>query len=235
MIVAIHQPNYVPGLGYFHKMAKADVFVLLDNVQYSKNNYTNRNRIRSREGWSWLTVPVCTSGYFGQAICEVETADGDWEAKHWRRLVQEYGRAPYFRQYEAELQPIYARRRHSLAEFNCELIAFVRHSLGLAMCIVKASQLSAQGQSTDLLLAICAELGATTYLSGQGGKKYLEIEKFERSGIAVQFQEFSHPRYDQGGAEFVPNLSILDLLFNAGARSGQILFNEGSCLDHPSL
>ena len=235
MIVAIHQPNYIPGLGYFHKMAKTDVLVLLDNVQYSKNNYTNRNRIRSREGWSWLTVPVCSSGHFGQPICEVETMDGDWEAQHWKRLVQEYGRSAHFRQYEAKLQPIYARRRSSLAEFNCELIDFVRVSLGLETRIVKASQIAAQGQSTDLLLALCTELGATTYLSGQGGKKYLEIEKFERAGIVVQFQEFSHPRYDQVGEEFVPNLTVLDLLFNAGARSGQILFNDGSCPNHPNM
>lgn len=223
MIVAIHQPNYIPGLGFFHKMASADVFVLLDNVQYSKNNYTNRNRIRSRDGWSWLTVPVRLSGHFGQLISEVETAQDDWETKHWKRLLQEYGHAPHFRQYQERLQPVYARRRVNLAEINSELIEFVRVSMGIGARMIKASELAVSGQSSDLLLAICKELGATTYLSGQGGKKYLETAKFVAAGIAVEYQEFLHPHYQQGRAEFVPNLSILDLLFHAGVESSAIL------------
>ena len=224
MIVAIHQPNYMPGLGFFHKMASADVFVLLDNVQYSKNNYTNRNRIRSRDKWAWLTVPVRLSGHFGQLISEVETAGDDWETKHWKRLLQEYGHAPHFRQYQAWLQPAYARRRVNLAEINCELIELVRVSLGIGARVIKASELAVSGQSSDLLLALCKDLGATTYLSGQGGKKYLDVTKFEAAGIAVEYQEFLHPHYHQGGGEFVPNLSILDLLFHAGVESSAILF-----------
>jgi WbqC-like protein len=223
MIVAIHQPNYIPGLGFFHKMASADVFVLLDNVQYSKNNYTNRNRIRSRDEWAWLTVPVRISGHFGQLISQVETAEDGWETRHWKRLLQEYGQAPYFRQYQAWLQPVYARRRINLAEINCELIEFARVSLGIGARVVRASELAVSGQSSDLLLALCKDLGATTYLSGQGGRKYLDVRKFEAAGIAVEYQEFVHPHYPQGRGGFVPNLSILDLLFHAGVESSAIL------------
>jgi hypothetical protein len=223
MIVAIHQPNYIPGLGFFHKMASADVFVLLDNVQYSKNNYTNRNRIRSGDEWAWLTIPVRLSGHFGQLISEVETAEDDWETKHWKRLLEVYGQAPHFRQYQGQLEPVYARRRVNLAEINCELIEFARSALSIDTRIIRASELDVTGQSSDLLLAICKDLRATTYLSGQGGRKYLDVTKFESASIAVEFQEFLHPEYQQGREEFVPNLSVLDLLFHAGAESLSIL------------
>jgi hypothetical protein len=162
---------------------------------------------------------VRLSGHFGRLISEVETAADGWETKHWKRLLQEYGQAPYFRQYRERLEPVYAVRQDSLAEFNCELIEFVRVSLGIGTRVVKASELAVSGQSSDLLLAICKDLGATTYLSGQGGKKYLDTAKFEAAGIAVEYQEFLHPQYRQGRGEFVPNLSILDLLFHAGVES----------------
>lgn len=220
MIVAIHQPNYIPGLGFFHKMARADVFVLLDNVQYSKNNFTNRNRIRCRDEWAWLTIPVRLAGHFGQLIAEVETADDGWETRHWKRLLEVYGRAPHFRQFQDRLEPVYARRCVKLEEINCELIELARVALSIDTRIVRASELGVSGQSSELLLAISQSLGATTYLSGQGGRKYLDATKFEAAGIAVEFQEFLHPQYyQQGSGEFVPNLSILDLLFHAGAES----------------
>jgi hypothetical protein len=232
MIVAIHQPNYIPGLGFFHKMASADVFILLDHVQYSKNNYTNRNRIRCGDEWGWLTVPVRLAGHFGQRIAEVETAEDGWETKHWKRLLEVYGHAPYFRQYQARLEPLYARRRVRLAEINCELIEFARVSLGIATRVVRASELDVSGHSSDLLLALCKNLGATTYLSGQGGRKYLDATKFEAAGIAVEYQDFLHPHYHQGRGEFVPNLSILDLLFHAGAESSTVLHGAASAVAH---
>lgn len=214
--IAIHQPNYLPGIRFFTKMASADLFILLDNVPYTKNNWTNRNRIRSMRGVQWLTVPVITSGRFGQLIREVEISGDRWRHVHWRTLQQAYACAPFVSQVLEVLEPVYATQHRFLADLNTNLILRISRLFDLPCQIVRASALSAKGSGTDLLLEICRETGATHYLSGIGGRKYLDVEKFERVGIQVEWQQFTHPIYPQIHGSFVMDLSIVDLLFNCG-------------------
>lgn len=223
MIVAIHQPQYLPWLGYFHKMLAADAFCYLDTVQYKKNEWQNRNRIRTATGWQWLTVPVAYR--FGQRIDAVPIDNrSDWRRRHLTALVTNYRRAPFFAAVFPVLEEALARPWERIAALNLHLIEGLRSLLGLtsrpAVC---ASTLAAGDDPTGRLVDICRALGADTYLAGGGASAYMDGERFRRAGIRVLLQEFRHPSYPQCFPGFEPNLSIVDLLFNCGPRSAAIL------------
>lgn len=226
MLVTIHQPQYLPYLGYFHKMAQADVFVLLDNVQYKKNEWQNRNKIRTSQGWQWLTVPV--SFKFGDNIDKVRiNKSAPWNQEHYKGLALNYQRAPYFKEHEPFLKEVYSRSWESLAELNIYFIKYLARSLEITTRLVRASELSAGGKSTERLINICRELGADTYLSGVGGKEYLDLGKFEHAKIKVKFQNFVHPNYKQVYNGFEAHMSALDLILNQGEKSSAILKGGG--------
>lgn len=218
MIVTIHQPEFLPWLGLIDKIRQADVTVLLDSVQYEKNYFQNRNRIRTADGWSWLTVPVRTTGRFGQRIDEVEIDDtSDWRRKHLRSLQQHYGAVPHFDQIGTPLERLYGDTWQRLVDFNVAAIEWMLGAFGLQRSLVRASSLSVAGQRSDLLAAICVSVGASAYLSGISGREYLDERPFVRSGIGVRYHAFTHPTYTQRYQPFVPQLSAVDLLFNVGA------------------
>ncbi len=222
LVCAVHQPQFLPWLGYFDKIDKSDVFVLLDNVQYKKNEWQNRNRIRTVDGWQWLTVPV--KYHFGQKINEVEIDNSkDWRKKHWQALVTNYQKAPYFKQFHTFLEGVYTRQWQYLAEINIYLIERIVELLGINTAIKRASVLGVSGEKTTRLVNICLALGADTYLSGTGARDYLKEEEFSGQGIEVVFQEFQHPTYTQVFPGFELNMSIIDLLLNEGPGSLQIL------------
>jgi hypothetical protein len=232
MIVAIHQPNFLPWLGYFYKIAKCDVFVLLDNVQYVKNSFINRNKIKTPQGAQWLTVPVKIKGRFGQLIKDVEINNTmDWRKKHLRTLEMNYKRAKYFEPVFRGVEAIYfARDWQNLCELNIEILKWVVSLLGIEKRLMRASELNVKGEGTQLLINIVKEVGGNTYLSGFGGAKYQEEELFKEVGIKLQYYDFTHPVYPQLWSGFVPNLSIIDLLFNCGPESLSIILygKEGS-------
>lgn len=216
MIVAIHQPNYAPWLGYFAKLARADVFVLLDDAQYSKNSYINRVQIDGGGSARWLTVPVRFR--FGDAIAAVRAANADWPKAHADTLKTYYGKAPHF----AEVFPWLAERYAALpaadlAVGNIELIVALAGRLGLRPTFRRASSLDAGGASgDDRLIALVRACGeGASYLSGRGGAKYQDEGKFAAAGIPLVYTDFVHPAYDQGH-DFLPGLSILDALFRLG-------------------
>jgi len=217
---AIHQPNYIPWLGYFFKIAHADKFVFLDNVVYPDASFINRNSIKTPSGPAWLTIPVIRSGRSGQLIGEVEMdCVKRWAGRHLATLRSNYGRAPYFKETFALLEPHYRSRsadRGSLAEFNIGLICSIAAHLGLNAQLMRASELSVSGHKTDLNLDICRAIGARTYLAGTGAKSYQDDAKLEDAGITPVYSPFSHPRYPQRFGEFVENLSIVDVLMNCG-------------------
>lgn len=232
MIVAIHQPNFLPWLGYFYKIAQCDVFVLLDNVQYTKNSFINRNKIKTSQGVMWLTVPVKTKGLFGQLIKDVEINNMvDWRKKHLGTLEANYRKARFFEPIFQGLKTIYFTDDWSkLCELNIRLLEWVLSLLELEKKLVRASNLNVEGESTQLLINIVKKVGGNIYLSGFGGSKYQEEELFKREGIKLQYYEFSHPIYPQLWSDFVPNLSIIDLLFNCEPESLDIILRnmEGS-------
>lgn len=223
MIVTIHQPNYLPWLGYFHKLLKADRFILLDTVAFSKGSYTNRCRIGWEEGSRWLTVPVQTAGRLGQPINEVNLDGGDWHRHHLANLRTAYGGSPYADRYLPDLESVLESGHRNLADLNESLLRLICGYLGIGVELVRASDLNPVGSKSELLVSLCRQVGASTYLSGQGGATYNDDALFSQSGIQLTYDDFEHPVYAQAGKRFHPGLSILDLLFNCGEASGDVL------------
>ncbi len=219
MICAIMQPTYLPWVGYFDLMDQADVFVLLDNVQFSRQSWQQRNRIRTAKGLEWLTLPVRHN--FGQTINEVEIS-GKPFADHLRRIRENYSRAPNFDHLFYYLESIYSAYASAsipmLADINQEIISACRQALGINTKIVRASQLSARGKRAELCAEICLELGADTYLAVPGSLEYLmaEVDEFDRRNISVVVQNYRHPVWVQRHEPFLPFASVIDLIFNEG-------------------
>ena len=221
MIVAVHQPQYLPWLGYFDKIRRADVFCFLDNVQYKKNDWQNRNRIKTAQGWQWVTVPVRYR--FPQKINEVAINNAvAWKAKHFQTLITNYSRAPYFKKYAPIFEQVYSQDWERLSDLNIVFIERLRASLGLDQgTTVKASDFDLREDPTDRLIDICKSINADTYLSGQDGTNYMDLERFTQSGIRVIIQNFNHPVYSQIFNDFRSHMSVVDLLFNCGPESQQ--------------
>ncbi|MEE9165486.1 MAG: WbqC family protein [Nitrospinota bacterium] len=220
--VTIHQPQYIPWLGYFDKMDCADVFVYLDNVQYIKNEFKNRNRIKSARGPIWLTVPV--NYRFPEKIMDVTISQRErWQHKHWQSLISNYRKAPYFNKYRETFIDIFERPWSHLSTLNIYLTEKLKDLLGISTKTETASSMNISGESTDRLIAICKNFKCTHYLAGADSEKYMDFVRFQKAGIKVMVQEFHHPRYNQLFGDFVPYLSVVDLLMNHGEDSLNIL------------
>jgi hypothetical protein len=218
-VAAIHQPQYLPYLGFFHKIAHADVFVMLDDVQFQKNGLQNRNKIKSAQGWQWLTVPV--EHDHDTKIQDVRVREPRWGRKHWNALQSNYGRAPHFTWAADALRPVFERAWTHLCPLNTELTARVCELLGITTPRVFSSELSAEGEASERLASLCKAIGADAYLSGPGGRQYMDLQVFERAKIQVLWQEFVPPTYPQTfpDAGFVENLSVVDALFDCGEQA----------------
>lgn len=230
MIVSVHQPQYIPWLGYFDKIDKSDCFVFLDNVQYKHGEYQNRNKIRAKSGWIWLTVPVIYKGHTHQKIYEVKIDNAlDWQKKHWGSLRSCYGKAACFKEYAPFLEKLYSpcSQWERLMDLNIQIIQYILKQLKIEKPLYYESEIGTTQEATERIIEICKKLNAETYLSGIGGKVYLEEEKFAQAGIKLEYQDFIHPCYQQQFADrnnpFLPYMSILDLLFNEGPESARIL------------
>lgn len=223
-VVAIHQPECLPWLGFVDKIRQCDIFVLLDSVQFEKNYFQNRNRIRTATGAQWLTVPVLTKGRSAQAIKDVRINRAEpWEGRHRRALALHYAGAPFYDCWADGLAAIYGRPWERLVDFNVAVIRWVAEAFGLDRPFVRASELGVTGRRSELLRDICVATGARTYLSGVSGRDYLDELLFASAGIAVRYQNFRHPIYRQRYEPFTHNMSSIDLLFNAGPDALRIL------------
>jgi len=220
MIVAIHQPGYLPWLGYFHKILHADLFVLLDTVQMEKNGFANRNRVWAPNGVQWLTVPVLMKGHTHSTLGEMRINPAvSWKAKHLKTLALSYGKRPHYLRYAGDIERLLAGSGEELTPFLARMLEYFLQALGMGeKRVVRASALAPEGKATTLLLDICKKAGATAYLSGVAGKEYLDLTHFDEAGIEVVFQDFHHPRYGQGRPQFEPNLAAVDALFNLGGE-----------------
>ena len=229
MKVAIHQPQYLPWLGYLAKWAAADLFIVLDVVQYEKNGWQNRNRIKTPDGARWLTVPVHAS--LGTPISEVMIdSSQSWPARHQRAIEQSYARAPGLAVYHEDLKRFYATPWTRLAPLATDSARWLARALGIATPLRLASELlgtSTSATATARLVALCRAAGADTYLAGEHGSGYMDLAEFAAAGIGVLAQRYEHPVYPQIHGEFVPHLSALDLLLTAGDQAFAIL-QEGN-------
>lgn len=222
--IGIHQPNFLPYGGFFRKVMFSDIFVILDNVQFSKNGYINRNRIKTPSGPLWLTVPVQTKGKSQQLINEVEISDNpNWRKKHLRTFEQYYKQTPFFNEVIELLEKCYSLETNKLVDLNIRLIENIREFLNLSADLKLASNLQTEGSSTERLVEICEALSGDIYLHGASGDKYMEFTTFERKGIELRLCDYNNPPYPQIGEGFEPNLSIIDMLFNIGKESVEVI------------
>jgi hypothetical protein len=224
MILTGHQPTYLPWLGLFHKISLADSFVSFNQVQYLTKDWNNRNRIKTPQGPMWLTVPVLSKGYLKKKITEIEINNSlPWRRQHWRSLLANYRRSPYFQNFSDFFEDVYQREWHFLAELDEYMLKWFLKTLGIQTRFLDASQFEFQGAKSELVLDMCRQLRADTCVFGALGKEYVKVEEFETAGIKVVFQDYNHPTYPQQHGAFVSHLSIVDLLFNCGPDSLAIL------------
>ncbi len=225
MIVSIHQPAYLPWLGYFARIAMSDLHIVLDHVQFEKNSFINRNQVRTKEGKSWLTVPLKTKGKFGNLpIVDLQVAnETPWAKKHRDTLRFNYSKAPFFSEHAPFFEEIYSQTWESFSPLVREMTTYFLKALNIQTPLLFSSQMSAQGSKEELVLNLCKEVHATTYLSGPLGRDYLREESFHEANIKVQYHDYLHPVYPQLHEPFEPHLAIVDLLFNCGSQSRERL------------
>jgi len=223
MIVSVHQPHYLPWSGYFDKIDSADVFVLLDCVQFEKNGWQNRNRIKTSQGESWLTVPVLHD--FGQLINETLIDNKmKWRQKHIKSIITNYSRAPFFKQYINIFENIYLKEWEDLSTLNTEMLFMFSETIGVKTKIRLSSDLKDLPiDPNQRLVEIVKHYNGDCYLAGKGSLSYIDTDLFEKNGIKVIFQEYSPEIYPQLYGEFIPGLSLVDMIFNVGNESYNII------------
>jgi hypothetical protein len=229
LTLVVLQPGYLPWLGFFDQLRRADVFVYYDDVQYDKHGWRNRNRIKTQDGAQWLTVPVRHSGMGLPRILDVEIDRRlPWARKHVSSLRQAYARAPHTRRYLPELEELLLRPWERLVDLDIAAADLLRRWLGLSARIERASALGIDGSRSERLLNLCLHFGARRYLSGNAASTYLDTSLFDSHGIRVEWQNFAHPVYSQLHGDFVPYLSAIDILLNCGDEAAAVLHSCGA-------
>lgn len=225
-MAGILQPGYLPWTGFFEQMIASDVFVLLDDVQYDKHGWRNRNRVKSPSGPIWLSVPVLTKGRWGQLVnqVEIDPSNPRWPLKHVATLRQLYAHASCREHYLPELEKVLLSAHQRLLPLNLELIRLLASWLGIKNEVVLSSELSlSECNPTERLVSICRQLGADTFYEGESGRDYIEMARFEAAGIRVVFQDYLPRPYMQLHGPFQPYLSVVDLILNQGPDSRRFI------------
>ena len=227
MRAAVMQPTFLPWVGYFDLIDQVDVFVFLDTVQFEKQSWQQRNRVRAASGLEWLTVPVLISGRFGQLIQDVKIKNGSFPEKQLRTLRQHYAGCPHYSTHVQALEDIFesARSHLSLARLNIELVRVLAGVLGIRTKLALASELHATGRRSERVVSILREVGADAYVSPRGALEYLVQDRgaFQAAGISVVLQAYTHPQYEQRYRPFEPGASVVDLIFNCGSAAASIM------------
>jgi hypothetical protein len=233
--VTMHQPNYLPWIGFFAKVSLSDCLIIYDNAQYEKNGVTNRNKIRTRAGPLYLTVPVGKLPVDTGIADIVLPPDKKWRLQHWRTIYQNYARAPFFDDYAAFFENLYRQELHYLRDLNEQILLYLLSCFEINVETVRTSSLYVDPtlRKTDLMLAYMNKVGASTYVSGPSGKNYLETDRFAASDIALKYFKFEHPVYKQRYPGFEANLSAIDLLFNLGPEASGIV-KHSACIEELS-
>jgi hypothetical protein len=224
MKCAIMQPTYLPWLGYFELMDQADIFVFLDDVQFAKKSWQQRNRIRSVTGELLIVVPVKASGARFQIINEVLVDNAqNWRRKHLKSIQHSYFKAPFYSRYIGDLEEIFAESHTTLVELNLALIEFLKQALRIRTPTLLSSTIPAREGRNEKVIDICRHVRAQMLYDAQGAREVLDLQRFSDAGIALEFQAYKHPVYSQLHEPFIPYLSTLDLLFNEGDNSLNII------------
>jgi hypothetical protein len=221
--IAIVQSNYLPWIGYFDFVNSVDEFVLYDEVQYTRGDWRNRNKIATPSGVQWLTIPLRTKGNYSEPICNMEVSGDDWSEAHWKSLSRNYRRSSHFDEIASEFEPLYKNLdMHLLSEINFTITSQILKKIGIRTVLSDSRSYISDKGKTQRLLGICLAAGASKYVSGPTARSYLDQGLFEEHGVEVEYFSYpSYPTYGQVWGEFVPNLSIIDVLFNCGWDLGR--------------
>lgn len=225
MILSAHQPAYLPWLGYFEKIQRSDVFIYLDTVQFEKNSFINRNKIKTPQGVQWLTIPVKVKGHTHATLIDTELDDAQpWRVKHLKSIEMNYRKAPYFATCYPKLKPLFSIPTANLAELCWQQLNFWLSEFEIDTKIVRSSDLVIISKKSDLVFDLCKHFAADHYLSGALGRDYLDENDFATAGIKVEYQEFIHTAYPQRWEGFEPYMGIVDYWMNCG--SGKLTFTK---------
>ena len=233
MIITIHQPEHLPWLGLFNKIAKADKFVILDSVQYEKNYFQNRNRILGTNGVQWLSIPISNKGHMDGSIATTLIAtdpkNAKWKEKYLQTIRMSYGKYPFFK----EVFPVLEKAMNIETEYFCEInISIIKafcERIGIFPEYIRSSQLNVEGLKSNLILDICQAVNADVYIAGPSGRDYLDMNSFANAGIKVVFNDYHHPQYPQKRSEeFISHLSALDLFMNVGFEEAKKIIMQGN-------
>lgn len=233
MIITIHQPEHLPWLGLFNKISKAETFVILDNVQFEKNYFQNRNRIMGTNGVQWINVPTCTKGHLDSDLANTEISylgkNAKWRDTYLKTIQMSYGKYPFFQEVFSILEDAIRMETDLLCDINISIIKGFANKLDIHPKYVRSSDLNVDGSKSELILDICKSVGATVYIAGPSGRDYLDVNSFEESGITIKYNDYVHPTYPQRKSkDFETNLSILDLLMNVGFTEGKTILMYGN-------
>jgi WbqC-like protein family len=230
MKCVVLQPSYIPWRGYFHQIQKADLFVFYDEVNFDKDGWRNRNRVKTANGTRWLTIPVTgdpdhllhMTPINQVRICQ----DQPWRAAHWKTLLYSYSKAPHFKRYAPLLEPFYQVAPPLLSEFVIDLTQALARELKISHTrFAKSSDIGSVGTKTDRLIHLLKAVGATHYITGPAAKSYMEESKFEAAGITIEYMVYHYPEYDQLHPPFDPGVSVLDLLFMKGPDAPRYIWD----------
>lgn len=232
MIITIHQPEHLPWLGFFNKLSKAELFVILDSVQFEKNYFQNRNKVLVSGKAQWIGIPVLNQGHMSGTIATTQIANQTnpkWKQKYIQSIRLNYSKHPYFNDVFPIIENALNVSEDNMCEINIAIIKAFSQRLGFNPKFVRSSELEIEGMKSDLILDICKVVGATTYIAGPSGRDYLDMKSFADEGIKVVFNDYKHPSYPQRKTEeFVPYLSALDLFMNCGFEEAAKIILKGN-------
>lgn len=218
MIISIHQPDYIPYLGYFYKIFKSDIFIFLDDVQFSNDNMHNWNKVKTPQGELKLKIPV--EYKFGYKINQVRTKDElKWKEKHLKTIEMNYSKAKYFKEIYPSYKEVIMKDYDNIAEMNIAINMFVCKCLNINTKFVRSSEMNITSNKEERVIDICLEMKGKTYLSGNGARAYQNEDNFNQKGISLQYTDYDVFEYKQLWKEFIPNLSVIDYLFNCGYKN----------------
>ncbi|MBI4060211.1 MAG: WbqC family protein [Elusimicrobia bacterium] len=223
MFVTIHQPEFMPWAGFFNKIVQTDLFIVFDSAKFKKNYFDNRCRIKQGGAAKWLTVPVVGRDST-QAFLDVAVAEGDWSRKAWSTLQLNYRGAPHWAEHEPFLKDFFAPGRwRRLIDMNLAFIEYGCASLSIPLKLRRASEMGVSSAGSRLVLDLCLAAGADSYLSGAFGRDYLDEDSFAEAGVALKYQDYTQPPYEQFDGPYVGPLSLIDMLLNVGSRGRELL------------
>jgi hypothetical protein len=228
MIVSAHQPSYLPWLGYFHKVSLCDKFVYFDHVAQSKKDFTTRNKIKTSQGEMWLTVPVSKED--SNRICDLAIDNtSSWKRVHIKSIKNCYSKTSHFEEYFPRLEELYSKKYENFSDMNFDLTNLLFEFLGMKVDMVRSSELEIEGSKNEGIFELMEKLDSDKLVFGQHGKDYVVKEEYAAKNIEYYFQDYKHPQYEQKFGEFLPYMSVLDLLFNCGANSLETINKNNVC------